>query len=176
VFKSAVITGTIIKVHGLRKEFGDNVVLDNLHFDVKEGELFGLVGRSGSGKTTLLNTMVGLLDSEGGDVYFRDGYTYKSVSKNKSDVSRGFGFASEHFSVYPSLTVEENLDYFGVLHDVSKPMRTARINSLLKLLKLSDSREPYVNDLSKSSQKRLAIYTELKGKIGGTLGYNHSSW
>lgn len=147
-----------IRIHGLKKEFGNHVILDNIHLDIKEGQLFGLIGMSGSGKTTLLNTMIGFLDPDEGNIYFRDkSDEYKSVSDNPLLVSKMFGFASQHVSAYPSLSVEENLDYFGSLYDIPDKLRKGRINSLLKLTHLDDSRNTLVVNLSGGMQKRLSI-------------------
>lgn len=152
-----IIKEAIIVLKDFRKEFGQKLVLDKLNMTIKQGEIFGIIGMSGSGKTTILNSIIGFYQPEEGDVLFKDGNDYKSVYKHPLRVNSLFGFASQQASVYPRLTVEENLDHFGSLYNISRKQKHESIQQLLKLTMLEDSRTRLAVNLSGGMQKRLSI-------------------
>jgi len=155
----------LIKVENVKKVFSGNSVLDNISFEIVSGEIFGLIGASGSGKTTLLNTLVGFLQPDSGDVFFRDdniveandNSRFRSVFENLNDVKKKFGFAAQVPSFYSKLTVFENLDYFGSLYNLSKEARLTNINTLLDLVELDNARNILAGNLSGGMQRRLDI-------------------
>jgi len=155
----------LIKVENVKKVFSGNSVLDNISFEIVSGEIFGLIGASGSGKTTLLNTLVGVLQPDSGDVFFRDdniveandNSRFRSVFENLNDVKKKFGFAAQVPSFYSKLTVFENLDYFGSLYNLSKEARLTNINTLLDLVELDNARNILAGNLSGGMQRRLDI-------------------
>jgi ABC-2 type transport system ATP-binding protein len=157
---------TVIKVDGLVKSFGEHIVLDGIDLDVKSGEIFGVIGMSGSGKTTLLNSIVGFLRPDEGDICFRTDHllqlsdketNFRSVFHNTMDVKKIIGFAAQAPSFYSDLTVYENLDYFGTLHNLSKETRRSNIRALLKFLDLESAKKTLASNLSGGMQKRLDI-------------------
>lgn len=158
----------ILRVHHLTKRFGDKVVLKDISLDIYEGEIFGLVGCSGSGKTTLLNTLIGYLLPEQGDVQFRCDYfikkkekpskqVYASVYNQQKLAKNLFGFASQQPSVYPKLTVKENLKYFGSLYGLSRKALNSNIDILLSLLDLRSAEKTLAGELSGGMERRLDI-------------------
>ncbi len=157
---------TVIKIEGVVKSFGNHIVLDGIDLDIRSGEIFGIIGMSGSGKTTLLNSTVGFIRPDEGDISFRMDHllqlsdketTFRSVYGNVMDVKKIVGFASQTPSFYPGLTVYENLDYFGCLHNISKEARTSNIRALLKFLDLESAKKTLAKNLSGGMQKRLDI-------------------
>ncbi len=150
--------GEIIRAHSLSKRFGDNIVLDNAEFDVKRGEIFGLIGMSGVGKTTLLNLIVGFIKPDSGDVTLAlpDG-TIQSVLKNPDLIKKHIGFSTQTPSFYNKLTVRENLEHFARLYHLTEPDLTRRCNALIDLVGLKESRDVPSVHLSGGMQKRLDI-------------------
>lgn len=148
---------SMIVLKDFKKEFGHKLVLDRINLAIKQGEIFGIVGMSGSGKTTLLNSLIGFMQPEEGDILFKDGKDFKSIYSNSLRVNSLFGFASQEASVYPKLTVEENLDHFGSLYDLPNKQKRESISQLLKMTALEDSRNRLAKDLSGGMQKRLSI-------------------
>ncbi|MFW6449654.1 MAG: ABC transporter ATP-binding protein [Nanoarchaeota archaeon] len=160
------MSDSIIKVKNLIKRFGKKTILNQVDFNIKSGEIFGIIGLSGSGKTTLLNTMVGFLEPDVGDVKFKlehllnfrdDAQQYRSVYRNQMDVKKIFGFAAQVPSVYSQLNCIENLDYFGKLYGLSKDIRETNIDILLKLMNIYESRYIAAGNLSGGMLKRLDI-------------------
>jgi len=153
-----------LKLVDVKKNFGKKkTVFQNVNLEIKQGEIFGIIGMSGSGKTTFLNTLIGFYAPDEGDVLFYSKYDqeYKSVFKNLQEVRRTFGFAAQVPSLYPKLTVRENLNYFGILHKIPKPVRKNNIKVLLDITELSDSENELVQNLSEGMKKRLSIACSL---------------
>ncbi len=146
------------------KVFGNTVVLYDIDLEIKVGEIFGVIGSSGAGKTTLLNALIGFIRPEKGDVLFRGEYLkshshelFTSVYKRTLDIKKAFGFASQHPSLYPNLTVEENLDYFASLYGIPKGRKKRNMKLLLDLMDLTHARKRLVSKLSGGMQRRLDI-------------------
>ena len=97
----------ILDVQGVSRAFGGVRAVDDVSFDVTEGEIFGIIGPNGAGKSTLLKAMFGLVKVHSGTVTVR-GQDLTGLKANKL-VSRGVGFVPQTNNVFPSLTIEENL-------------------------------------------------------------------
>lgn len=147
--------GIILQAHGISKSFGGRPVVNTVDFDVRAGEVFGIIGMSGAGKTTLLNLLAGHVFPDKGDVFFYRGSDALSVIH--SPVKRFFGFSSQSPSIYSKLTVLENLEHFGALYGLSGRKLNKRCRELLKLVDLYDSRDVFAGNLSGGMQKRLDI-------------------
>ncbi|RLE47069.1 hypothetical protein DRJ22_00305 [Candidatus Woesearchaeota archaeon] len=148
----------ILRVESVSKSFNKSSVLDNVDFDVRSGEIFGIIGMSGAGKTTLLNLIVGFYSPDAGDVLFAlpDGST-ASITRNPCDFKRFFGFSTQTPSFYSRLTVRENLEYFASLYHIPEPRRSKRCADLLSLVGLKDFAGSVADELSGGMQKRLDI-------------------
>ncbi len=155
----------LFKIQNVSKYFGKKVVLEGISVDVMPGEILGIIGASGSGKTTLLNILIGFLTPDEGDVLFRfehllsfkNSEIYRSVHKKPNYIKRMIGFAAQKPSFYPNLTIQENLEYFGSLFDLSKDALNSNIEALLKLMELYNSRYVLAKNLSGGMQRRLDI-------------------
>lgn len=148
----------IIRVNGVAKNFGQTRILDDITFDVKAGEIFGIIGMSGAGKTTLLNTIVGFLRPEQGDIILAlPNGTTQSVIKNPDLIKQHIGFATQAPSFYGKLTVRENLEHFARLYHLTEPDLTRRVNALIDLVGLKEAKDLQAVNLSGGMQKRLDI-------------------
>ncbi|MBF0521996.1 MAG: ABC transporter ATP-binding protein [Candidatus Omnitrophica bacterium] len=98
-----------ISVKNVRKIFNGRVVLDNISFDIYEGETFVIMGGSGSGKSTLLRIMSGAIPCEEGEVYFRDKKLNELSSNEKDELKKRFGMCFQSAALLDFLTVEENV-------------------------------------------------------------------
>ncbi len=142
-----------IQFQNITKKFGNRVVLNNINLDISYGERFGVIGVSGSGKTTLLNILIGFLSPNGGNIYYQS----RDIVRDKSNIRKTFGFATQDGSFYTKLTVKENLDYFGKLYGMAQPDINRRAEGLLKLVGLNQARDVLSENLSKGMQRRLDI-------------------
>ncbi len=159
----------IFKIQNIIKRFGTQIVLDGVTFEIKKGEIFGLIGASGSGKTTILNTIIGFVRPDSGDVLFRfehlldfeKAVAYRSVYKKQQSVRKLFGFASQMPSFYNSLTIKENLEYFGSLYNLSKDALKTNVETLLNLMELKNYENMKAKNLSGGMERRLDIACSL---------------
>lgn len=159
----------VFKITGVSKSFGDQHVLDNISLDIFSGEIIGIIGESGAGKTTFLHTLIGFLQPDQGEILFRDsdeanedGSTkYLLVQKNQKRIKQLYGFASQNPSFYDELTVEENLKYFGVLHNLPKKVIDSNTSAMLSLVGLNRAKDRSAKKLSGGMSRRLDIACSL---------------
>jgi ABC-2 type transport system ATP-binding protein len=155
----------LFKIKGVSKYFGNKRVLSNISFNIMPGEILGIIGASGTGKTTLLNILVGFITPEKGVLQFRFEHllsfrnteVYRDIRQKSIEIKRMVGFAAQKPSFYPDLTVEENLEYFGSLYDLSRDALNSNIEALLSLMELKASRFLLARKLSGGMQRRLDI-------------------
>lgn len=105
----------IIEINNLSKSYGKTKALDNVSFNVERGELFGLIGPDGAGKTTLFRLLTTLLTPDEGSATV-DG---RDIVKDYLNIRSAVGYMPGRFSLYPDLTVEENLEFFAALFGVT---------------------------------------------------------
>ena len=101
----------MLKVENVTKKYGDIVAVNNLSFEVNDGEIFGLLGLNGAGKTTTFRMILGLIDDYTGNITI-DG---EHINYNISDK---IGFLTEERSLLTKLTVLEQIEYYGVLKSI----------------------------------------------------------
>ncbi len=159
------MTEPIFKIQNVTKRFGEHLILDDISFEIKKGEIFGIIGASGSGKTTLLNTIAGFIKPDQGDILFRfehlldfqKAMTFRSVFKKQQMIKRMYGFASQTPSFYKDLTLKENLEYFGSLYNLSNEALRTNIDTLLNLMDLKNYDNLLAKNLSGGMERRLDI-------------------
>lgn len=138
----------------IKKKFGNNIVLDNVTFEIEKKEFVGMIGNNAAGKTTIAKIASGLLKPNDGEVLVFNRKPYKDFK-----VKKKIGFASHNTMLYPELTVYENLRFYGSLYDVQGV--DEKIEDLLKLLNLNDVKNKQVKDLSRGFKQRVAIVRAL---------------
>lgn len=143
------------------KRYGSRTILDGISFDIRRGEILGIIGASGTGKTTLLHMLVGFVPPSNGEVRFRANLNGKPIERNVLEnapqLSRIYGFASQNPSFYERLTVLENLHYFGSMYDLSPQAIERNAQTLLDLMGLKASSHLLAQHLSGGMKRRLDI-------------------
>jgi phospholipid/cholesterol/gamma-HCH transport system ATP-binding protein len=150
--------GVIISVRNLKAGYGDEVVLEDVSFDVREGEVFAILGRSGCGKTTLFKTIIGLLPPERGEVII-DGDKVLPVTEGGSErVLRKIGVLFQSGALFSSMTLAENVA-FPLRQYTTLPERTIEQLVILKLSQvgLTGCEKMLPLELSGGMQKRAAL-------------------
>ena len=136
-----------LSVKGLKKSFGDHVVLKGVSFDVKSGDFLSLLGPSGCGKTTILRIICGLETADEGEVLV-DGADVTKVRPEK----RNIGLVFQNYALFPSMNVAKNVGYGLKMHKVPQPEIDERVNEALELVKLGGYNSRRVTQLSGGEQ------------------------
>jgi len=144
---------SIIEVKNLVKKFKDFTAVNNISFDVKEGEIFGFLGPNGAGKTTTIKMLTTLLHPTYGDMKV-NGY---SPTKDKDKVRHSFGIVFQDPSLDDELTAYENMEFHAVFYKVKEKLREQRIKSLLNLVELWNRKDEQVKHFSGGMKRRLEI-------------------
>jgi putative spermidine/putrescine transport system ATP-binding protein len=144
--------GVEVRLQGLRRQYGSVVALDGVDLTIKPGELVALLGPSGCGKTTTLRLLAGLEDADSGTVTV-GGVDITHVSANKRDM----GMVFQAYSLFPHMTVRENVAFGLKLRRVSRAERDRRALAMLDLVSLSEQADRYAHQLSGGQQQRVAL-------------------
>ena len=143
----------MISIKNLTKKFDKIVAVDNVSLDIKEGEVFGLLGQNGAGKTTIIHILATLLKPTSGTAEI-NGY---DIIKNSSKVRNNIGIVFQAPSSDDMLTGFENLKIHSYLYGVPSELRVKRINELLKLVGLYERKDDIVKKYSGGMRRRLEI-------------------
>lgn len=139
----------LVQVRNLVKSFGDLLVLDDVSFDVHEGEFLCIVGPTGCGKTTFLNTLSTLYEKDSGEILIEG----SPVDLRKHDLA----YVLQEPSTMAWLTVEENVRFGLKLKNIPKNIADERVDEVLRMVNLQDYRNYYPNQLSISMIQRVVI-------------------
>lgn len=143
----------IVKVNHLVKRYGDLVALDHLNFEVKEGEILGLLGPNGSGKSTAINCILSLLEYDKGEIEIFD----EPMHPEAYHIKRDIGVIMQEVAVFEELTVYENIDYFCGLYIKNKLKRKQLVQEAIDFVELNEFKKFYPKKLSGGLLRRLNI-------------------
>jgi len=146
-------------VVGISKRFGKASVLENISFDVAEGEVLVLLGASGSGKTTILRIIAGLEMPYTGKVILHGRDVTELPARE-----RGVGVIFQSYALFPKMTVEKNIGYGLRIRKRKRKEIRETVNELLSLVQLEEHRKKYPSQLSGGQQQRVAIARTLAYK------------
>ncbi|GIO07936.1 ABC transporter ATP-binding protein [Brevibacillus reuszeri] len=141
-----------VELRGIMKKFQNNVVVQDFNLQVEQGEFIAFLGPSGCGKTTTLNMIAGFLDPDGGDLLIK-GQRMNGVPPYK----RELGMVFQTYSLFPHMTVAENIAYGLKLRKVGKQEMQERVKRVLELVKLPNVADRYPKQLSGGQRQRIAI-------------------
>jgi len=154
---SAESATSAIEARNLTRRFGSFVAVDHITFDIRAGEVFGFLGANGAGKTTAIKMLIGLLPPTEGEAHVA-GF---DVRTQRLEVRRNIGYMSQRFSLYPDLTVRENIRLYGGIYGLTDSEIRERSSSLLERLGLSGSAGDLVARLPLGWKQKLAFSVAL---------------
>ena len=148
----------MIKVDHLVKRYGTNYALNDISFEIGEGEIVGLLGPNGAGKSTAMNILTGYLSSTSGSVTI-DGI---DILDDPIEAKRRIGFLPEQPPVYPDMTVGEYMNFVYELKGCTLP-REAHLAEIYSVVKITDVKDRLIKNLSKGYKQRVGIAAALVG-------------
>lgn len=144
----------MLKVKNVTKFYDDFKAVDNLSFEVNEGEIFGLLGANGAGKTTTFRMIMNLLDPTSGEITLND-------KKIDYDVTDDIGFLTEERSLLLKLTVKELMIYYGTLKSMKKDDIIIELRKWLKRFKIEDYENKKIKELSKGNKQKIQFISSI---------------
>ncbi len=138
----------MLEIKNISKSYGTHLAVDQLSFEVKKGEIFGLLGENGAGKTTTFRIIMGLLEPNSGTVTL-DG---KKIDYSVTDT---IGFVTEERSLLTKLTVKDQLVYYGILKGMSEEVILKRLDEWLEKFGISEYKNRKIKELSKGNQQKI---------------------
>ena len=148
----------MIEVVGLSKRYGNHLAVDNVSFEINDGEVIGFLGPNGAGKSTIMNILTGYLSLTQGSVSV-DGY---NILENPSEAKRRIGYLPEIPPLYTDMTVKEYLSFMYDLKKVQFP-RGPHIDEICRLVKIDHVKNRLIKNLSKGYRQRVGIAQALIG-------------
>jgi len=142
-----------ISVQNLTKRFGSFTAVDQITFDVDQGEIFGFLGANGAGKTTAMRMLCGLSMPTSGEAMVAGFDLYKDAEKIKQSI----GYMSQKFSLYEDLTIRENIRFYGGIYGLSNSEIKTKTEHLVSSLKLEDKINSLVNSLPLGWKQKLSF-------------------
>ena len=147
------MTAPSIITEKLSKRFGGFVAVDNVSFEVRQGEIFGFLGANGAGKSTTIKMLCGLLSSSSGTAQV-GGY---DINRQADLVKKNIGYMSQKFSLYEDLTVEENINFFGGVYGLTDQQLKLRKEWAIKMADLVGREDSLTRELAGGIKQRLAL-------------------
>ena len=141
----------ILKMKHIRKTFHGVVALDDVHLELRKGEVHMLLGENGAGKSTLLKILSTILAPTEGEVYIDD----INIYKNSHEIRSRIGFVSHEPFLYENLSALENLVFFAGLYNVDNPLNKAK--EILETLQLDARENELVRNYSRGMKQRVAL-------------------
>ncbi|MEZ4236620.1 MAG: ABC transporter permease [Myxococcota bacterium] len=144
-------------MHALRREFGKFVAVDDVSFHVEQGEIFGWLGANGAGKSTTIRMLIGVLQPTAGEAMVAGA----SIASAPREVKRRIGYMSQRFSLYPDLTVRQNLAFFGGAYGLRAPQIARRIDAVTEEVDLHGLLDTQTGELPGGTRQRVALGASL---------------
>ena len=146
----------MLKLTNVTKQFGSFIAVNDLSLEIGSGSIFGLLGPNGAGKTTMLRMIMGLIRPSSGSIDL-----FGKHSPSDKPVQAKLGYMPQQLAVYPSLSVYENICFFGRLYGMTGSELKNRAESLIEMIELRSKRNVLVENLSGGMIRRAMLATVL---------------
>ena len=143
----------MIEIKDVTKSYGRHKVLQNVSFEIMEGELFGLLGPNGAGKSTLIDILTGIQSMDSGEIFING----KSIKTDKVEIRKHLGLVPQDIALLEELNAVDNLEYFGGLYGLAGQELKSQIEKLLEVAGLTDKKKEKVKNYSGGMKRRLNI-------------------
>jgi len=149
--------GMVITVRNVSKYFSKEIAVNQLNFTIPQGKIIGLIGPSGCGKTTTVRLLTGIYRPNEGEIQVLGGDPRHFTARQRERI----GYMTQLFTLFPDLTVRENMDFASSIYGKGLFSRQKRIKTLLKFVELTENRNKLTRNLSGGMQRRLALAATL---------------
>ena len=149
----------MIEVKNVTKKYGNKIAVDNINFEVKDGEVVGFLGPNGAGKSTTMNMITGFIEPTDGTIMING----NDISKKAKKAKKQIGYMPENVPLYHELTVKEFITYMAELKFVKRPERKAEVDKVIKEAGLENVKNRLIRNLSRGYKQRASLAGALVG-------------
>ena len=149
----------MIEVKNITKKYGNKIAVDNISFEVKDGEVVGFLGPNGAGKSTTMNMITGFIEPTDGTIMING----NDISKKAKKAKKQIGYMPENVPLYHELTVKEFITYMAELKFVKRPERKAEVDKVIKEAGLENVKNRLIRNLSRGYKQRVSLAGALVG-------------
>lgn len=142
-----------IKINNLSKKYGDQMALDSISLEVKQGEIVGFLGPNGAGKSTTMKILTGFITSDKGEVKIMD----LNLNTHGIEIKKNIGYLPEHNPLYLEMYVKEFLNFIGELYGLKNGNLKFRITEIIDLVGLTKEQNKKIKQLSKGYRQRVGL-------------------
>lgn len=150
----------MIEIKNVTKKYGNLVAVDNVSFDVKDGEIIGLLGQNGAGKSTTMNMITGFIEPTEGSIIV-NGY---DISKKAKKAKKQIGYMPENVPLYTELSVKEFVSYMAELKLINRKERKESVKKAIEATGLQDVQNKLIRNLSRGYKQRVSMAGALVGE------------
>ena len=149
----------MIQVKNVTKKYGSTIAVDNINFEVKDGEVVGFLGPNGAGKSTTMNMITGFIEPTKGQIIING----NDISKNPRKAKKEIGYMPENVPLYYELTPKEFVSYMAELKLVKRNERKQEVEKVIKEMGLEDVQNKLIRNLSRGYKQRVSMAGALVG-------------
>jgi len=149
----------VIKVCNITKKYGSSIAVDNINFEIKEGEIVGLLVQNGAGKSTTMNMITGYIEPTEGNIYI-DG---NDISKRPKKAKKCIGYMPEGVPLYSDLTIKEFIAYMAELKLVKRKDKKEEVERVINETGLNEIKNKLIKNLSRGQKQRVSLAGALVG-------------
>ncbi len=150
----------MIEVKNITKKYGSTTAVDNITFNINEGEIIGLLGPNGAGKSTTMNMITGYIEPTEGEIIING----NNISKKPQKAKRQIGYMPEGVPLYSDLNVKEFVTYMAELKKVEKKTRKEKVEKIIEQTGLKDVENKLTRNLSRGYKQRVSMAGALVGE------------
>ena len=147
----------MIEIKNVTKKYGEKVALDNISFNVSDGEIFAFIGHNGAGKTTLIKAIVGIHDFDNGDILING----KSIKSDSIACKREMAFVPDNPELYENMKAIDFIDFICDMYDVDKITREKNIFKYAKLFGMDGNLNDLISSFSHGMKQKVALISAL---------------
>ena len=147
----------MIEIKNVVKKYGDNVALDDVSFDVKDGEIFAFIGHNGAGKTTLIKAIVGIHDIDSGDILING----KSIKTNSIDCKKEMAFVPDNPELYEHMKAIDFINFVCDMYETPIDVRKKNIEKYAKMFEIENNLNDPIESFSHGMKQKIALICAL---------------
>lgn len=143
----------MIKFENLTKKFGNKIAVDNVSFNVNDGEIFGFLGPNGAGKTTTIKMLVGMLKIDSGNIYLNNIH----INEDSYEAKQNLCYVPDNPDIYKNITGRQYINFIADVYGMSKKDREEEFDKLVKIFEMENDIDDIISNYSHGMQQKVCL-------------------